>query len=444
MKFGGTSVQDAPSIKSALELASKEKKNGVLIVSSAMAGVTNKLEELAYSIGENKGEQCQITLAELESRHFSVLEALLGRSALPEEKQKLEKIFFGLKALIKGGLLLKECSPRVKAAIMSQGELLSTTVISLFAKDHYSLTQFLDARDYIKTEREYTSAPVDWKETTKALSNLSINAQEMIITQGFIASDKDGVTTLLGRGGSDYSAAIFGSILQAEKIEIWTDVDGMMTTDPRIAPGAKSIPALSYSEAAELAFFGAKVVHPATIAPAIEEAIPVYIKNTKNPDHPGTLITDSAPGEGLRAIAGKKNITLITVESSRMLNAYGFLSRIFQIFNLHKTSVDLVATSEVSVSMTIDSLENIDPILEELKQIGDVKVDRNNGILCLVGPKLWKDSRFVSEVFSNLHFTDLKMITLGSSDINLSMVVPEKDLSPAISSLHQFFFERAL
>jgi aspartate kinase len=213
-----------------------------------------------------------------------------------------------------------------------------------------------------------------------------------------------------------------------------------MTTDPRKVATARTIPAITYAEAAELAFFGAKVVHPATIQPAVEKQIPVLVKNTKNPSHPGTVIWKEAPGQGLRAIAGRKGATLITVSSSRMLNAYGFLRRIFEIFDRHRFSVDLVATSEVSVSMTLEDKRDLSALVADLETLGSVKVEPEVAILCLVGQELWKDNRLVARVFEAIPDLPVRMISLGSSEINLSVVLKAKDLDPAVAAIHKAFF----
>ena len=262
----------------------------------------------------------------------------------------------------------------------------------------------------------------------------------LIVAQGFIGRTTRGATTTLGRGGSDYSASIIGNALNAEEIQIWTDVNGIMTSDPRIVPDARTIDTISYSEAAELAYFGAKVVHPSTIQPAVEGNIPVLVKNTGDPDGPFTTIRTATGRKGITAIAGKKPITLINVSSSRMLNAYGFLNRIFAIFEKYRTSVDLIATSEVSVSMTIENESRIEAIIQELSGIGQAMVERKKAILCLVGQDLWKDPAFIARVFGAISDTPVRMVSMGSSDINLSVVVPEERLEAGIRKLHGEFF----
>ncbi len=299
----------------------------------------------------------------------------------------------------------------------------------------------LDSRKLVKTDDNFGEAAVDFPATNKTIADqVKLEKGKLFIAQGFIGSTSKGVTTILGRGGSDYSATVFGAALKVQAVQIWTDVDGIMTTDPRKVPTARSIPEISYEEAAELAYFGAKVVHPATIQPAVELGIPVWVRNTKNPSHPGTAILPKVKGQGVRAISGKKGITLITVSSSRMLNAYGFLSRIFQIFAKHQVPVDLVATSEVSVSMTIEDNRDLSAVSLELEAIGRVKIEKDCGILCLVGQSLWKDSVFLSRVFTVLPGIPIKLISLGSSDSNLSLVVPLIYLDEAVTQVHHEFF----
>jgi len=258
--------------------------------------------------------------------------------------------------------------------------------------------------------------------------------------QGFIASTSGGATTTLGRGGSDYTATIVGAALRAEEVQIWTDVTGIMTADPRIVETARTIDQMSYREAAELAYFGAKVIHPSTIQPAVNLGIPVWVKNTFRPDDAGTKIVPSIPGSGLKAIACKKGITLVSISSSRMLLAYGFLRRIFEIFEKYLTPVDLIATSEVSVSVTIDNPAAVNNIARDLSEIGTVGVEAEKSIICLVGQDLWKDTVFLARVFSSLKSTPVRMICLGASDINLSLVVPVESTEESVRSLHDEFF----
>jgi aspartate kinase len=325
--------------------------------------------------------------------------------------------------------------------VLAFGELLSTTVIAARAAASGIHVELLDSRDFILTDDGFNNASPDFQLTNESVQE-HVRPQEgiLIVTQGFIGRAPNGATTTLGRGGSDYTATIIGAALGASEVQIWTDVNGIMTSDPRVVPDARTVSQISYDEAAELAYFGAKVVHPSTIQPAIEHNIPVLVKNASDPYGPYTAIIDATYETGIRAIAGKRNVILINITSSRMLNAYGFLSRIFAVFERHRTPVDLIATSEVSVSVTIDSPTSLDAIVRDLKEVGIVGVERGKGIVCLVGKDLWKDSSFIASVFGILRGTPIRMISLGSSDINLSIVVPDTELSDVIKALHANFF----
>jgi len=344
--------------------------------------------------------------------------------------------------------LIREASPRTRDALLAFGERLSTLLIYAGALQQGVPTRLLDSRTLLRTDSTFGSAMVDFAATREALraaipsSGPSGDAErELVIMQGFIASNPEGVTTTLGRGGSDYSATIIGAAVDAEEVQIWTDVDGIMSADPRLVPAARTLADISYVEAAELAFFGARVVHPFTIQPAIDRGIPVYVRNTAHPDEPGTRIRGGFAERGVRAITAKRGITVITINSYRMLNAYGFLSRIFGVFARHQVSVDLVATSEVSVSMTVDRPERVAAIVGELETHGQVTVEEEKAIVSLVGKDLWKDSSVLARVFSTLEGISVRLISLGSSDTNLSLVVADGEAARAVERLHDAFFD---
>ncbi len=425
----------------ALDITLQLLDQAPLLVSSAMAGVTNTLVELVDATGAQDTARAHKLLADLEARHREALAAAASGAAFEGGRLHLETSFQDLKALVKGSILLNECSPRVRDAVLSMGELWSTAILWSRCRQRGVDAELIDARQFVVTDDSFGEATVLMAPTRQRIHDgVKPKAGRLLITQGFIGATDKGVTTTLGRGGSDYSGAIFGAALNAREIQIWTDVDGIMTTDPRKVASARSIPAITYAEAAELAFFGAKVVHPATIQPAVEKGIPVLVKNTKNPQHPGTVIAREAAGKGLRAIAGRKGATLVTVSSSRMLNAYGFLRRIFEIFDRHKMSVDLVATSEVSVSMTVEDKRELAALTNDLETLGSVKVEPGVAILCLVGQDLWKDNRLIARVFEAIPQIPVRLISLGSSDINLSVVVGAKDLDAAMTAVHKAFF----
>ncbi len=441
LKFGGTSVQNAEMIDKALDIATSHLERAPVLVSSAMARVTDGLVEITKAATAGNEERAREILAQQRAHHFAVAEESLSGPRLERARVRLDHCFAELSSLVKGLSLLRECTPRSSDAILSFGEILSTTLVALRAEERGIETELLDARDFVRTDDHFTSALPLFEPTNRlAREQVKPKPGKLIVTQGFIGRTESGATSTLGRGGSDYSATIIGAALGAEEVQIWTDVNGIMTSDPRVVRDARTIDRISYNEAAELAYFGAKVVHPSTIQPAVETGIPVLVMNTGDPSGPGTAIVERADGKGLRAIAGKKGITLIHVASTRMLNAYGFLSRIFATFEKHRTPVDLIATSEVSVSMTIDNSQSLSTIVRELQEIGRVGVEEELAIICLVGQDLWKEPAFIARVFGALKDTPIRMVSLGSSDINLSLVVPGKMLNTAIQILHGEFF----
>jgi len=303
----------------------------------------------------------------------------------------------------------------------------------------------VDARQCVVTDDRFGRASPILDLTTSRLVEAArphLDAGRLVVMGGYIGSTLSGTTTTLGRGGSDYSAAIAGAALNADEIQIWTDVDGMMTADPRIVPGAWKVKEISFDEASELAYFGAKVLHPLTVLPAVEKNIPVYILNSKNPKGTGTRITREArPCRNLiKSIACKRGITIVTVSSSRMLMAHGFLRALFEVFDRHHTSVDMVATSEVSVSLTLDDVSSLQSILEELKQLGDVEVSSKTALICLVGNNLKYTPGVARRAFGSIADINILMVSHGASNINFSFLVDEKDATAAIQKLHADFF----
>ena len=440
LKFGGTSVQNANWIDKAINITEKQLNKAPVLVSSAMGKTTDLIVEMTKLAEQGNLNECLTHIDTLKNNHIQTAYSFLSGENLQEAENQLNELLNQFISLLKGLSLLRECSPRSKDALLSFGERLSTTIIAMRAKERGIETEFLDARSFMITDENFTSASPLMKLTMNRIrEQVKPAAGKLIVTQGFISSTESGVTTTLGRGGSDYSAAIIGAALDAEEVQIWTDVNGIMTSDPRKVKGVKSISSITYSEAGELAYFGAKVVHPATIQPAVGKDIPVLVKNTREPDHSGTRIEGTLAGKGLKAIASKKNITLVNITSCKMLNAYGFLSRIFRIFEKYETPVDLISTSEVSVSITIENNQQIELITEEMASFANVIVEKQKGIICLVGQDLWKDSRFISKVFSVLEDTPVRMISLGSSDINLSLVVPMDKIDDTVQKLHDTF-----
>lgn len=441
LKFGGSSVQDAGWIDNAIDITARQIGRAPILISSAMGKTTDGIiAAWTAAVGGNL-EDALSRLAAIRDLHVKTAETFLTGSNLKNAMETMEGMFGQFGSLLKGISLLKECSPRSQDTLLSFGERLSTLLIHHRILERGMKSELLDSRELVITDDKFTCAAPDMALTEKNIrEKVKAEANKILVGQGFIGSTRNGVTTTLGRGGSDYTAAIYGACLDAEEVQIWTDVNGIMTTDPRIVKEARTIDEVTYGEAGELAYFGAKVVHPATIQPAVKKKITVYVKNTREPDHPGTAIVDTTPDKGVKAIACKKGSTVVSITSSRMLNAYGFLKNIFTIFDTHQTPVDLISTSEVSVSVTIDDLHALKEITAGLEELGTVSVESNRGIVCLVGQDLWKDSRFVSRVFSALDDIPVRMISLGSSDINLSLVVPEEHNQDAVIRLHREFF----
>ncbi len=441
LKFGGTSVQNNERMDRSLSIAVSQLNKAPVMVASAMSKITDSLQEIAFRAGEGKRKEAEKILRSIEERHFETARGFLTGENLKNCNEKLKSILEELQSIIVGLSILKQWTKRTNDAILSFGERLSTTILYYRALEQGINAELIDAREIIKTDDNFTGArPIEDLTNQRINELVKPGREKLIITQGFIASTVDGITTTLGRGGSDYTATIIGAALGAEEVQIWTDVTGIMTCDPRVVPEAKTLPEISYREAQELAYFGAKVIHPSTIQPAVERGIPVVVKNTGDPEAAGTRIVDKEDGKGIKAIAFKSGITVVNIVSSRMLLAYGFLRKIFEIFEKHRTSVDLISTSEVSVSMTLDDTSELEGIVKDLSGIGTVNVEENNTIISLVGSKIWRNPEVLSDVFMTLKEIPVRMVSLGSSEVNLSFVVPDEMAKDTVKLLHRKFF----
>jgi aspartate kinase len=445
LKFGGTSVGSGELMNQVLDITWEQRERAPVLVSSAMAKTTDTLLRIGQAAEDGNEDGVKAELQFLKDIHYPTMTLVTkpaDGSVQAQCKQALDSLFSQLSSLLTGLVLIQEVSPRSLDMLVSFGERLSTLLLYYGAIARGMSAQLIDSREYIITDDTFTSAQLEKEETYQRIrTHLVPKPNHMIIAQGFIGSTLSGITTTLGRGGSDYSATIFGAALKAEEVQIWTDVTGIMTTDPRLIPHAKTIDQISYEEAAELAYFGAKVIHPATIQPAIELSIPVFVKNTRDPQAYGTRIHTRGESKGIQAITSKKRITVITVKSSRMLNAYGFLQEMFAVFARHKIPVDLVTTSEVSVSVTVEDSPQIPKALQDLRAFSQIEVQPNHAILSLVGLDLWKQGNLSSRVFSALDGIPIRMISLGGSDINLSMVVPAEHMEESVKRLHKNLFE---
>jgi aspartate kinase len=445
MKFGGTSVEDATAIHRLVSIVREQLGRQPIVVVSAMARVTNGLLDCARWMAEGKDADVRAKLDEITARHYAAAEEL----ALPHERATLQSALQAQFAELLATLDDIRRSGSVTAAlsdgVSAQGELLSSLLVAAAFRAEGISSERIDIRPWMRTNDDFTRAAIDFDVADLLLHETftaQVKAGRVPVTQGFIGSTADGRTTTIGRGGSDYSASIIGAAVKATAIEIWTDVDGMMTTDPRIVPAAAKIKTISFAEASELAYFGAKVLHPATLRPAMVKDIPVYICNSRRPQVQGTAILSHAPTSKspIKAIAFKRGITVVNVSSVRMLMAHGFLARLFEVFNRHETAVDMVATSEVSVSMTLDDTRNLDAIIHDLQEFGEVAVERDRAIICLVGEQMKFTPGLASRIFTPLQDINISMISHGASAINASFVVESALVDEAVKRLHQEFF----
>ena len=446
MKFGGTSVESAEAIKRVAGIVKARVERHPIVVVSAMGKTTNKLLAIAQAAIHGKREEYIRQLHDLRDFHSREARQVVPLAHRAELDRTLDDHFQELTELVKGIAVLGELTPRSIDTISSYGERLSSYIVSL-AFEYYGLPSVhVDSRRVIITDHRHTQAVPIYSETYPRLAEMvpPLAQDRVVVMGGFIGSTEDGVTTTLGRGGSDFTASIVGAGIGAEEIQIWTDVDGMLTADPTILPGGHRVKTISFAEAAELAYFGAKVLHPSTVIPAIERNIPVLILNSRRPDVPGTRIVSETVHctNVVKSIACKRKITLVNIHSTRMLMAHGFLRRIFEIFDRHETPVDMVATSEVSVSLTIDNVTQTHRICEELSEFSEVAMEPDQAIVCLVGENIRYTPGVAARVFDALHNVNIRMISQGASLLNLSVVVAEKDLRHAVEALHTEFFSK--
>jgi aspartate kinase len=449
MKFGGTSVEDATAIARTIDIVVGRQRKGLspVVVVSAMSKVTDALLASAAAAHAGRGDRepaLEIS-SRLRVRHFETAARLVSGENLAALHRSIDVHFDELDELLRGIAAVGELTVRTSDLIVSYGERLSSVIIAgAFAELGYA-SAHVDARQVIRTDKHFGKAAPDEAAIERALHATVLPLLEAGIVPvmgGFIGSSAEGETTTLGRGGSDYTAAIVGGGLHAGAIEIWTDVNGIMTTDPRIVPEALRVKTISFEEAAELAYFGAKVLHPATILPAVQKNIPVLVLNSRNPENEGTRITATTPPctSPFKSIAAKKKLTIIDIVASRMLLAHGFLKMVFDVFDKHGCAIDMVSTSEVSISVTVDSREALPAICAELSQIADVKAEGSKALICLVGEDIRGISGIAAQVFDAVKHVNIRMISQGASEINMSFMINEEDVEEAIRSLHRKFF----
>src|SRR5213592_2248243 len=421
MKFGGTSVADPDAIIRLVGIVGHQLRATPsappVVVVSALAGVTDTLVATAQLAEDGAAERAASELRALVERHVAVATAVTSESRtrlLADLRRELEELI----GLIHALAVLREVSPRSRDAVLAVGELASSRIVAAAIADRGIPSDWIDARTVLVTDAEHTIAAPDMIETCERVRGRVapvLAAGKVAVLGGFIGATASGITSTLGRGGSDYSAAIFGACLGADEIQIWTDVDGMLTADPRIVPQPRVVPQLSFAEASELAYFGAKVLHPSTILPAVAKNIPVRILNSRRPESPGTLITADAQAEaGLAAIACKRNVTVIDITSTRMLMAHGFLRRLFEVFERLKTAVDVVTTSEVSVSVTVDDVRKLDDIVSALSAFAEVECEPKMAIVSVVGDRLHDDPGVFARAIVALDQIPLRLVSQAS------------------------------
>ncbi len=447
LKFGGTSVGDAASIRTVAEILTPLRDQPMVLVFSAMGTTTDQLAQVGELAARGDLTGSLQVIAELREHHGKV-----AKSLLPDGGQRREllaflaEVFGTLEEMARGMAVLADFSPTVQDRVLGFGEVLSTKILAAFLAQHGLPVVWMDAHQLIISDEQHTHAEPLWQETAaRCRERLVPLLQEgrIPLTQGYIASSLSGQPTTLGRGGSDYTAALIGAALEAEEIQIWTDVDGILTADPSLVPQARNIPVMSFQEAAELAFFGARVLHPKTLVPAVERGIPVRVRNTHKPESEGTLILAGAVdnGEGVKSIAYKEGMTLIHLVSARMFKAHGFLRQVFDVLDRHRVSADLVATSEVSVAIALHDASRLHELLQELQTLGTVTVKARQAVVCVVGEKLKDRPGIVGQVFQDLADVKVSMVSQGGSEINLSFVIDEDDLPAVVRRLHRRFFE---
>src|SRR5580765_2979623 len=447
MKFGGTSVATSDAIRRVAAIVAHEyraRRAGPLVVVSALGGVTDRLLEVAALARSGDADGARRLVDVLRARHLDVLAELASCDHGESARKAVDDHFAHLSALAGALSVMREASPRSMDAVAATGELTSCHIVAAALAASGLPAVAVDPRVLLVTDETFMQA-VPQHEATRAHADAHVRpllSDRIVVTGGFVGATRKGVATTLGRGGSDYSAAIFGAALDAEEIQIWTDVDGMLTADPRVVANPQLVPCLSFGEAAELAYFGAKVLHPKTIQPAAARNIPVRILNTFRPEAPGTLIADNAAVDAasVTALACKKDITVVTITSTGMLMAHGYMRHLFEIFERFRTSVDVVSTSEVSVSVTIDNVAHLDAIVAGLSAFAEVSVVGDLALVAVVGDRYGTDPSAFTRVVRALEGIPLRLVSQADARRNVTLVIDEDDLSSAMGRLHAEFF----
>ncbi|MGE0393793.1 MAG: lysine-sensitive aspartokinase 3 [Vicinamibacterales bacterium] len=451
-KFGGTSVMDADAIRRLITIVRRGRASGgaaagrgPAVVVSAMSGVTDTLLTLAADAAAGRLEPALEGLTRIRARQADAIAALVTGARAGDVAAFIARQLDQLESVVRGLALLREVTPRTTDAIVATGELISSRLVAAALDEAGIPSEWVDARRVVVTSDEHGQAAPIVDATYAALRDVVLGAIDqgrVPVLGGFIGATPDGLTTTLGRGGSDYSGALVGAGIGADEIQIWTDVDGMLTADPRVVEGPRLVPRLSYAEASELAYFGAKVLHPATILPAVERGIPVRIVNARRPEGQGTLIAESGSGNGpFAGLACKRKLSVVNVTSTRMLMAYGFLRRLFEVFERFRTAVDVVTTSEVSVSVTVEDQRQLDGIRKALEVFADVSIEPDMALVCAVGDGLMAQPEVAARMLRALDGVPLRMVSQAASRRNVTVVLADADVAEAMQRLHREFFE---
>ena len=433
LKFGGTSVGSAQRIKDVARLVCKGECN--IIVLSAMAGTTNTLVEVGDYLYKRNSEGARETIGALERKYWDVIDELYSSQEYKvAAREAVKECFDRVRSCMKDLFTLYE-----EKIVLAQGELMSTAMMHLYLQEQGVNSVMLPALDYMRTDKNNEPDMRYIESHLKAM--LQENSQaDIYITQGYICRNAYDEIDNLQRGGSDYSASLVGAAVEAEEIQIWTDIDGMHNNDPRYVEGTLPVHQLHFEEAAELAYFGAKILHPTCVQPAKQHNIPVRLLSTMEPDAEGTLISNNTTRRTIKAVAAKDNITAIKIKSGRMLLAYGFLRKVFEIFESYRTAIDMVTTSEVGVSVTIDNTRHLPEILDDLRKFGTVTVDEDMVIICVVGDLEWQNVGFESQVMAALKDIPVRMVSYGGSNYNISLLVRSEDKVRTLKALSQELF----
>ena len=446
LKFGGSSVGNAQRIQNVAKIILSQKEKYKVVVVSVVQKITDLLINTANSALENNESEVKKNLQILKEIHFEIIEKNIANKDQKIIHEVFNDYLNRIKNIYQGISCLNELSPQTLDLISSFGERMSAQLMAFTLKKMGINAQKISAAEIIRTDETFNGANVDFPQSEilirKHIHPL-LKKNIIPIVTGFIAGSIKGNIVTLGRGGSDYTAAILGICLDAKEIQIWTDVSGILTTDPRIVKQAKIIPQITFKETAELAYFGAKVLHPKTIQPAVEKNIPVRILNTFKPEDKGTIVASGSKSDEIKAISFLKNITLIRICSSRMLGQYGFLAKIFEIFSHHKISIDVVTTSEVSVSLSINTKDLKPELIEDLQKYGKVQTEKNLALICIVGNKLKNDLKKEAIIFETLTKNKIptEIISKGASNINITFLIKEELLEKAVKALHKSLFE---